>query len=289
MASKPGKKEIVLLLMKQKADVIRDVDGRVGAVTRNNVPHIVLACPFGERCKVGGEVVTEKGTGYTNPYKHLKSCVSGGDEKHLLELYNVALAAKRRSGLTNTRFDLPSVTPPTQREKDLYAYLKIIIMRCLPVNNVWDPEFRDFSKCHSHFGVHFFKEILFKLTELVEQEIARDMQGTKGAIVHDGWTKNSMHYFGVFASFIRKVKVVKHGVQHDVEEHVTPLLSISPLAKYNADDSRADDEATEFDADTHVKHLEEVFGYFNQEVHDWAVCSIADNCAMNKRMARQIR
>lgn len=116
--------------MEQKSDVIRDVCSRNGAVMRTNVPHIVFACPFGERCKVGGEVLTEKGTGYTNLYKHLKSCVSGGDENHLLELYNVALAARRRSCLTNTRFDLPSVTPPTQREKDLYAYLKIIIGRC---------------------------------------------------------------------------------------------------------------------------------------------------------------
>lgn len=29
--------------------------------------------------KVGSEFVTEKETGYTNPYKHLKSFVSGGD------------------------------------------------------------------------------------------------------------------------------------------------------------------------------------------------------------------
>lgn len=57
----------------------------------------------------------------------------------------------------------------------------------------------------------------------------------------------------------------------------------------DADDSRADDEATDFDADTHFQHLEEIFGYFNQDVHDWAVCSIADKCAMNKRMARQLR
>ncbi len=29
-----------------------------------------LRAPFGERCKLGDEVIAEKGTGYTNPYKH---------------------------------------------------------------------------------------------------------------------------------------------------------------------------------------------------------------------------
>lgn len=83
----------------------------------------------------------------------------------------MVLAAKRRSGLTNTGFDFPSVTPPTQFEKDLYAYLMIITVRCLPAHNVWNPEFRDFWRCHCHFGVHYFKVILFMSTNLWSKKL----------------------------------------------------------------------------------------------------------------------
>lgn len=86
MASSPAKKDVVHLLLQQKPDVFRDVTGRTGANIRENVRLIVFACLMGDRCKIpGSEVVAEKNSGYTNLYKHLKTCLSGGDEKHLVK------------------------------------------------------------------------------------------------------------------------------------------------------------------------------------------------------------
>lgn len=36
---------------------------------------------------------------------------------------------------------------------------------------------------------------------------------------------------------------------------------------------------------THVRHIEQVFQIFKADVHDWTVCSIADNCSVYSRLA----
>eukprot|EP00171_Calliarthron_tuberculosum_P012024 IDg12024t1 len=258
MTSMPTKKEVVMLLMTAKADVTRDVDGRSGSIARKHVPHLVFSCPYGNRCRSGGDVVFEKGTGFTNPYKHLRSCISDGDDEHLTKLYFDALQQKRREGLSNPCYDIPIRTTATKRERDMYSYMRIVVLKSLPVSSVWDDEFRSFSSCESKFGEKYFKEVLYKLTELVEGEIARDMCGKKGAIVHDAWTKNGMHFL---------VRLTKRDE--------TTVSSMN--------------EATEFDTATHINHLDEVFGFFKQDVREWTVCSIADNCAVNKCIARGLR
>lgn len=47
-----------------------------------------------------------------------------------------------------------------------------------------------------------------------------------------------------------------------------------------------DDESSSFEAVNHVRHFESVFRFYDVDVHDWKLCSIADNCAVNKRLER---
>ncbi len=64
-----------------------------------------------------------------------------------------------------------------------------------------------------------------------------------------------------------------------------PLLSVSPMAKTSDGGGKDADEGTDFDAVNHFRHLEDVFQYYNIDVHDWVCCSIADNCGVIKRLA----
>ena len=41
-----------------------------------------------------------------------------------------------------------------------------------------------------------------------------------------------------------------------------------------------------FDAGVHVKHIEDVFELFGLNLHEWAICQIADNVSVNKRIAK---
>ncbi len=87
------------------------------------------------------------------------------------------------------------------------------------------------------------------------------MAGTSGAILCDGWTNCYTHYFGVYASVMRKVHVLRQGVPHVIEEHTLPLLSVTPMDNASDDGGNDADEASEFDAVTHVQHLDDVFEY----------------------------
>ena len=84
----------------------------------------------------------------------------------------------------------------------MHAYLKLILLMSFPISHISSPIIRQFSEFEESFGVHYLKEIIFKLTELVETEIEDEMTKTKGVIIHDGWTNNGTHYLGPFASYI---------------------------------------------------------------------------------------
>lgn len=62
----------------------------------------------------------------------------------------------------------------TQREKDMHATIRIITLMSLPMTCVAAEEFQTFSKRVNTFSINYFREILFKLTEL------RSILATKG-------------------------------------------------------------------------------------------------------------
>lgn len=272
------------MLMVQIPDIKKDIQSARG-FTRKDVVHHVFVCPRGRLCKSGGRIVAEKGAGFSNPYKHLKTCVSDGDIKHLMDAFEQKRAETRVFGAGSSE---TLVISSTQKEKAMFAYLRIIVLKSLPIGFVTDPIVRSFSKFDVVFSERKVMSVVFKLTELVEMRIARIMENTQGAIIHDGWTHNGTHFFGVFASFMREVPVVRHGIETNVSELCLPLLTVSPLPKESAEEGTSDDEAESFDANAHVRHLITTFSYFNQDVYKWALCSIADNCAVNKVLARKL-
>lgn len=86
-----SKKAVVELLMTKEAEIIKDVPSRSGCFSQN-VVHLVFCCPKVTHCKDQLTVTLEKGSVYTKPVGHLKSCISRGDEKHLLQVYKNGLS-----------------------------------------------------------------------------------------------------------------------------------------------------------------------------------------------------
>jgi len=168
------------------------------------------------------------------------------------------------------------------------AYIRLITSLSLPITYVAQPEIHNFCKFDAHFRVLYFKEVIFKLTELVEKRITTLMSRTRGAILHDGWTHNGTHYFGVYASFMKEVRVVRNGFMVTEEEICTPLISVSPISKASDLEDEENYEATEFDAVTHVRQLEDIFHIYGINFHEWMLCFIADNAPVNKRIAKLI-
>eukprot|EP00171_Calliarthron_tuberculosum_P003890 IDg3890t1 len=277
--SDPHPRDFVRMLMVQKPDITRDVTSSRRA-SRNNAVFHVFECPRGDLCRSGGSIVFEKGTGFSNPFKHLRTCLADGDQQELIRLFNLHRDEKRQFGKAVS----PEMTvTATKKEQAMFAYIRIIVLKSLPISYVEDAQVRSFSRFDFKFSMKLTKSVMFKLTELVEKRIAILMAGTKGAIIHDGWTSSGMHYLGVFVSFMRRVEVTRSGAVCNIEELCMPLLGVSPLAK---NECASDDEAESFDAETHVQHLVETFKFFDQDLSKWVLCSIADNCSVNKRIAR---
>jgi len=188
----PTKEQCVKLLMKQADDVVRDVPNKKGGSKRRNVTCCVYICPLKDNCKKTGKVVFEKGSGWTNPFRHLLSCVSDNNVDDLHQLYKTTKKDKLRDGDLRNSDNISIEITATEREKAMHAYMRFITFMSLPISYVQTPEIRRFCKYDTGFSFVYFKEVMFKLTELVEKRIGQLMRGTKGAILHDGWTHNSL-------------------------------------------------------------------------------------------------
>lgn len=56
-----------------------------------------------------------------------------------------------------------------------------------------------------------FRHNLFSFLELVGQEIKKDKSGSRGEVMHDGWTDSGIHFLGVYCVFIRIVPFLNNG------------------------------------------------------------------------------
>lgn len=103
------------------------------------------------------------------------------------------------------------------------------------------------------------------------KHIAEEMRGSKGAVMYDGGTRRDTHYLGVFGLYVRDAQILRHGKLDVVQELSMPLLSASQIASVAGQDEDGNDvfrEATTFDAESHIRQLEDVFNIFNINVHE---------------------
>ncbi len=56
----------------------------------------------------------------------------------------------------------------TEPDRAMYRYVRLITMKSSPLLYVTEEEVRKFSKHNIIFGVHTFKETMFKLVKIVE-------------------------------------------------------------------------------------------------------------------------
>lgn len=60
-----------------------------------DVDYLVTQYPALDRCKVdkGAEIFVKKGSGFMNPYNHIRIRIADGIEEELCKLYTVSLQA----------------------------------------------------------------------------------------------------------------------------------------------------------------------------------------------------
>lgn len=175
----------------------------------------------------------------------------------------------------------------TDRERALFGYIRFIVAKSLPISYVADHEVSAFSKHGEVFSKETFKKVLFNLVALVEERISTEMLCVKGALMHDGWTNNGMHYVDLFAIYCREVKMFAKGTLITKEEVACPLLAMKPMGKVTCEDENPNEEpsleAKSFSAEVYIRFCEEIFAdVYKVYLHERVLCHIADNCSVNK-------
>ncbi len=170
---------------------------------------------------------------------------------------------------------------PNDREKAMFAYIRLVILSGMPVSIVKNNFKRNFSKFSHVFSTTLFQETFFKLMELVEARISREMRSTKD--LSSMMDVLSMVRISLeFCAYMRTVNETARGIPRQKQELSMPLISVSPVVSTG----ETEDETTSFDAKTHVSHFSEVFNFFGVDIKEWALCQIADNASTNKSIAR---
>ncbi len=83
-----------------------------------------------------------------------------------------------------------------------------------------------------------------------------------------------------------------NGVASDKEKLAMLLISLSPKENvcYDGDekDTRINEEASEFGANTYIRHFEDFFNFYGINGHQSAKCQLADNFNLNKCIAKML-
>jgi hypothetical protein len=180
-------------------------DGR----TRTKTSGYQFDCPMGRKCKCKNRTYRwDSKAGFGNALTHLVMCQYGGQQSLLADDYWERY--HRKTGQNIAGFFSPT-GGYTSRAEALYDWISVIIDHNWPVSAVENKQLRHFSRHHKEkISSKAFKKVIHKLVELVEHQIGPLMVEAKmGAVMYDGWSKNSIHYIDMMAIFMRSHVVKK--------------------------------------------------------------------------------
>ena len=90
----------------------------------------------------------------------------------------------------------------------MYLFVMMIVLERWPMSSVENANYRNTLNIENPFSTQLLIKVLLQMTVEIEGLISAEINSAPGGgiIMHDGWSKFSEHYSGLFASFNRKVK-----------------------------------------------------------------------------------
>ena len=201
-----------------------------------------------------------KNGGWTNLLSHIRTCVGSDYESVYLEHKKVASKMGAISGY---------FVRLSEFEKEIYSWIRFIVMKNLPVSFVDCSYTRDISRLKPLSGKSLRRHIL-SLRDVLKETLSKELPSTF-VVVFDGWTEGTQHYIGVTASYMKVVD--------GREVPVQTMLSMQPLLAGGVQGMRAVD---------HIEHLSKVLASYGKSTSD-IMCLAGDNCKVNQSMARILK
>jgi hypothetical protein len=200
-----------------------------------------------------------KNGGWTNLLSHVRTCVGTDYINEYKEQKN-----RIQHGTTLSGFFIRV----SETEKDVYRWIRFIVMKNLPVSFVDCPLTRDIaSQSLKPISGRTLRRHIVSLHSVVCDNIRKELP-SKFALVFDGWSEGPQHYIGVGASYTKIVD--------GAETPVQTMLSMKPLLA---------DGVVGMTALDHISHISKVLEKYGKTMRD-VMCLAADNCSVNQAMAR---
>jgi hypothetical protein len=174
---------------------------------------------------------------------HLLSCCFSNDAERMIgEYWEAQVSKKHQSTLnnyavasaaaatTNQKSPASSYHIISQKEKDVFDWVNMIVNVGWPIICVTKTIYQDFHRGQSKFSVKTVREVIIAMTIQVEVILAAEMKDAgKGSIVNDAWSKFGSHFFALFAIYKATRDVAEDGIAKTVSGPVVSLLSVAPL------------------------------------------------------------
>ena len=289
--SSPKPSQIVLALCQPLPESVGKVYHRNGNVSM--ATFLSVKCPSGNKCdKPDGVIKWQKGVGWSNPLQHLVTCCFGGSKASCESAYRQKVMSA--PGTIN----FPIIAKKDMRSVAMEHWINLIVFKNIPIEWVEDEHMRAFSKFDTNFSVDFTTKVMLEMVQLTEAIIGKQMKSAGiGAILYDGWTKDSIHYIALLASYMRVPSVFKDkkfiGGKPELE---IVLLSLAPMMRHkdtvdheDKDDDAISELATKFDSDAQAEYIHAMLDYYGVTVEEWVACQIADNAKVNHATAEKLK
>ena len=126
-----------------------------------------------------------------------------------------------------------------------------------------------FTKHQVNFSYKRIAMLVLLLAEVVEGKIARLLKNQVACALSDGWTRDSIHYVCLHASFI-------HDEGGPEEEHMVLLLGVSPVISAEVEDDADIQEEIRVEAEDMEPHYSHNFDVATMLTH-FEDISLVDN------------
>jgi hypothetical protein len=126
-----------------------------------------------------------------------------------------------------------------QLEKEMFSWIRFIVMKNLPVSLVDCTYTRDISRLRSSIRRH-----ILSLLDVLKETLRRELP-SRFVVVFYGWTEGTQHYIGDAASYMKVV--------NGKEVPIQTMLSMQPLLANGTQGMR--------DVD-YIEHMSKVLGSY---------------------------
>lgn len=184
--------------------------------------------PYFVRCgHCGRQTSTSTKTAYGNAVVHAGRHYKGG----IAELEQLVRDKKKAAGKSKKQKTIIQGFNNNASAQDmaLHQWMQLVCVHDISITKMEDKDFSDMLICKS-MSYHVFINTMFELYLIVEEKVAAELNGKKGVIIHDGWSKSSRHYVCLLAAYL--IATGKRDSSGEmIMEAVSTLLTCKTLPK----------------------------------------------------------